>query len=188
MIGEYSGTVKNKVVTALLQAYLDTMDYDGMKSILNEAGLLHLKDIRNINPEDTIDFFSFKKIITAQNFLLYKSTKLLFNLGMKFSFYLFPYGVEFPEIVAQLNHLIDTSWKVQIIREVNNEYLISVKNCVFCSEVGVPCDFFRGFLVHSLEKTLTARKKVIFQGKKEDIMDPDHNNFVIRLIIIDRNK
>ena len=57
IIGEYKGTVKNKVLTALLQSYLDNLDYDGMKSILREAGLLELKDIRDADPDGEIDFF-----------------------------------------------------------------------------------------------------------------------------------
>ena len=44
MIGDYKGTVKNRVITALLQSYLDNLDYDGMKSILREAELIELKD------------------------------------------------------------------------------------------------------------------------------------------------
>ena len=63
MIGDYKGKVKNKVVTALLQTYLDTLDYDGMKSILKEAGMLHLKNQKDFDPDSSIDYFSFKKII-----------------------------------------------------------------------------------------------------------------------------
>ena len=62
IIGEYRGLVKNRVLTALLQSYLDNLDYDGMKSILREAELLELKDIRDVDPDGAIDFFSFKKL------------------------------------------------------------------------------------------------------------------------------
>ncbi len=95
IIGEYRGTVKNRVLTALLQSYMDNLDYDGMKSILKEAGLLELKNIQELDPDGEIDFFSFKKIITAQNCLLYDSTDLLSQIGRKFSFYLFPFGKVF---------------------------------------------------------------------------------------------
>ena len=62
IIGAYKGTVRNRVLTALFQSYLDILDYDGMKSILREAELLNLKDLREVDPEGTIDFFSFKKL------------------------------------------------------------------------------------------------------------------------------
>ena len=103
MIGDYKGVVKNKVVVALLQAYHDILDYDGMKSILKEAGMIYIKDIRDKNPNDTLDFFSFKKIISAQNCLLYDSSDLLFEIGKKFSFYLFPFGKSFKEIIEEVN-------------------------------------------------------------------------------------
>ncbi|MCK4371298.1 MAG: hypothetical protein KAW03_09535, partial [Candidatus Lokiarchaeota archaeon] len=103
MIGDYKGTVKNKVVVALLQAYHDILDYDGMKSILREAEMMYIKDIRDENPNDSIDFFSFKKIISAQNCLLYDSSILLFEIGKKFSFYLFPFGISFAEIIDEIN-------------------------------------------------------------------------------------
>ena len=90
MIGDYKGEVKNRVVTALFQAYLDVLDYDGLKSILKEAGLLELKNNKGIDPDETLDFFSFKKVITAQNCLLYNCNDLLFEIGKKFSFYYFP--------------------------------------------------------------------------------------------------
>ena len=106
MIGEYKGKVKNRVVTALLQTYLDTLDYDGMKSILKEAGLLHLRNQRNFNPNSTIDYFSFKKILTAQNCLLYQCSELLFEIGRKFSFYLFPFGKKFEESIKEITTTI----------------------------------------------------------------------------------
>ncbi len=181
MIGEYKGTVKNKVVTALLQAYHDTLDYDGMKSILKEAGLLNLKDARDIDPEGTIDFFSFKRLIAAQNCLLYYCRQLLFEIGKKFSFYLYPFGKHFEEIVQEITELIDTDWAVQVIEKTDDSYFISVKNCVFCSEIGVSCDLFKGFLLHSLEKTINSTVKVYLQGIPEDVKSPRHNYFDIKL-------
>ncbi len=181
MIGEYKGTVKNKVVTALLQAYHDTLDYDGMKSILKEAGLLYLKDSREIDPNGTIDFFSFKKILAAQNCLLYYCRRLLFEIGKKFSFYLYPFGKDFEEIVRELTELIDTDWKVKIIDKSENSYVISVENCVFCSEIGVSCDLFKGFLLYSLEKTFNTAVKVYLQGIPEDVKSVKHNYFNIKL-------
>ncbi|GAF94711.1 unnamed protein product, partial [marine sediment metagenome] len=89
MIGEYRGEVKYRVVTALLQAYHDVLDFDGMKSILREAEMLHIKNIREENQDFYLDLFSFKKIISAQNCLLFDSSMLLFEIGKKFSFYLF---------------------------------------------------------------------------------------------------
>ena len=121
MIGEYKGLVKNRVITALLQTYLDTLDYDGMKSILKEAGLLHLRNQRNFNPNNTIDYFSFKRILTAQNCLLYQCSELLFEIGKKFSFYLFPFGKKFEDSIKEITELINTDWDIYIIEQSKEE-------------------------------------------------------------------
>ncbi|MFX1417339.1 MAG: hypothetical protein ACFE9N_00295 [Promethearchaeota archaeon] len=183
MIGDYKGSVKNKVVVALLQAYHDTLDYDGMKSILREAGMIHLKDIRDQDPNGEIDFFSFKKIISAQNCLLYESNDLLFEIGKKFSFYLFPFGKSFEEIIYEINSLIFTDWKVKIIENNENKISIQVHRCIFCSEIGVPCDLFKGFLIHSLQKSLPSDHLVIYEREIEDINNPYHNSFIVKLKI-----
>ena len=183
MIGDYKGTVKKKVVVALLQAYHDILDYDGMKSILREAEMMYIKDIRDENPNDSIDFFSFKKIISAQNCLLYDSSILLFEIGKKFSFYLFPFGISFEEIIDEINASISTDWKVEIIENNENEIVVRINKCIFCSEIGVPCDLFEGFLVHSLQKSLPSEDMVIYEMKKIDVNNPEHNNFVVKLRI-----
>ncbi|MHA1913007.1 MAG: hypothetical protein ACW986_04410 [Promethearchaeota archaeon] len=183
MIGDYKGEVKNKVVTALLQAYQDILDYDGMKSILKEAEMLELKNIRDQDQDRTLDFFSFKKILSAQNCLLYESSKLLFEIGKKFSFYLFPYGKNFKEIVKEINTLIDTDWEVEIIENGQDLITIRVKRCVFCTEIGVPCDLFKGFLVNSLEKSLPSEFRVVHFGEKNDTTNPHHNTFTLNLKI-----
>lgn len=177
MIGDYKGFVKNKVVVALLQAYHDILDYDGMKSILREAGMIHIKDIRDKDPNDTLDFFSFKKIISAQNCLLYDSSDLLFEIGKKFSFYLFPFGKSFEEIIDEINSSITTDWKVKITENNEQEITISVQRCIFCSEFGVPCDLFKGFLVNSLQKSLPSEQGVIYEREIENVKDPQHNSF-----------
>jgi hypothetical protein len=181
MIGEYKGEVKYKVITALLQAYHDILDYDGMKSILKEAEMLRFKNIRDEDQNQYLDFFSFKKIIAAQNCLLYDSTMLLFEIGKKFSFYLFPYGKDFEEIISEINKIIITDWNVEIIDKAQNFFIILVQRCVFCSEIGVSCDMFKGFLVHSLEKSLPSEYRVKYFGKKEDSEDPNHNTFTLKL-------
>jgi hypothetical protein len=183
IIGEYRGTVKNRVLTALLQSYMDNLDYDGMKSILKEAGLLELKNIRDVDPEGEIDFFSFKKIISAQNCLLYDSTHLLSEIGKKFSFYLFPFGKNFQEIVEEINPLIDTNWQVKIVEYSPETVIIRVDKCIFCSEIGVSCELFKGFLIHSLEKSLTSDYYVIRIETKENINNPNHNSFILKLRI-----
>ena len=188
LIGDYKGTVKNSVITALLQAYLDSVDYDGMKSILREAELLEFKDTRDVNPDGEIDFFSFKKLITAQNCLLYESNKLLFEIGKKFSFYLFPYGKSFTDIISEITKLINTNWDVQIKEKSENRYVIGINKCVFCSEIGVSCDFFRGFLIHSLEKSLSSDYFIVSELTKENVFDPTHNSFVMILNLEKRNK
>ncbi|TFF89337.1 MAG: hypothetical protein EU548_07640 [Promethearchaeota archaeon] len=188
MIGEYKGEVNNRVVTALLQAYLDVLDYDGMKSILKEAEMLHIKDIRDVDPEGTLGFFSFKKIIAAQNCLLFESTQLLFEIGRKFSFYLFPFGKNFEESVAAINNLIQTDWEVKVSEKNENQFKVRIDNCIFCSETGVSCDLFIGFLVHSLEKTLTTQEKIVYGGQKIDLSKRDHNSFTLTLNIEKNNK
>ncbi|MFX1302476.1 MAG: hypothetical protein ACFFBV_01165 [Promethearchaeota archaeon] len=183
MIGDYKGFVKNRVVVALLQAYNDILDYDGMKSILREAEMLHIKDIKDEDPNNTLDFFSFKKIISAQNCLLYDSPDLLFEIGKKFSFYLFPYGKNFEEIIDEINSSIIAKWKVNIIKNNENEIILQVDRCIFCSEIGVPCDLFKGFLVNSLQKSLPSEQKVIYEREKENINNPNHNSFIAKLRI-----
>ena len=79
------------MVTALLQAYLDILDYDGMKSVLKEADLMNIKDSRDIDPNDSIEFVSFYKIIDAQNLLLFGCYRLLYEVGKKLEFYIFNY-------------------------------------------------------------------------------------------------
>jgi hypothetical protein len=183
MIGDYKGEVKYKVITALLQAYHDILDYDGMKSILKEAEMLHLKNIRDKDQNQFLDFFSFKKIISAQNCLLYDSSMLLFEIGKKFSFYLFPYGKDFEEIISEINSIICTDWNVEIIDKSENLIVLLVQKCIFCSEIGIPCDMFKGFLFNSLEKSLSSEYKVIFFGEKEDVDNPNHNTFTLKLKI-----
>lgn len=183
MIGNYKGTVKKRVVKALLQAYLDVLDYDGMKSILKEAEMLHLKDQRNIDLNQDLDFFSFKKIIAAQNCLLYYSNKLLFEIGKKFSFYLFPYGKSFREAIKEINNLIRTDWSVKIISKTKNEIVVKVSRCIFCSEIGVSCQLFTGFLVNSLEKTLSSDCKVSYETDNKDVNKKDHNSYIVILKI-----
>ena len=183
MIGDYKGEVKHKVVTALLQAYHDILDYDGMKSILKEAEMLHLKNIRDEDQNRNLDLFSFKKIIAAQNCLLYDSNMLLFEIGKKFSFYLFPYGKNFEEIISEINSIIITEWKVEILEHTQDFIVVSVQKCIFCSEIGVPCDMFKGFLVNSLEKSLPSEYRITHFGDKEDLNDPNHNTFILKLKI-----
>ncbi len=188
MIGDYKGEVNNKVLTALMQAYLDVLDYDGLKSILREAELLELKDIRDIDSSKFIDFFSFKKIISAQNCLLFGCYNLLFEIGKKFSFYLFPYGKNFEEVIKELNTLIRTTWHIKILEKHENymtneleSITLEIKNCIFCSEVGVPCNFIVGFLVHSLEKSLPSNREITYSGLR-DPHDPTHSSFILKLI------
>lgn len=183
MIGDYKGFVKYKVVIALLQAYHDILDYDGMKSILREAEMIHIKDIKDKDANDILDYFSFKKIVSAQNCLLYDSSKLLTEIGKKFSFYLFPFGKNFEEIINEINSSIITDWNVEIINNINNEITVKVDRCIFCSEIGVPCALFIGFLVHSLQKSLPSEQIVYYETEKEDVNDPTHNTFTVKLKI-----
>ena len=145
--------------------------------------MLFLKDIKNINPDETLDFFSFKKIISAQNILLFMSENLLKAIGRKFSFYLFPFGKDFDEIITELNELIKTDWKVEVTYRTEEQIVVRVKKCIFCSEIGVPCDLIKGFLVHSLEKTLPSNIQVLSRGIKANVRDPNHNSFEMKLTL-----
>lgn len=164
---EYSELVENKVVKALLQAYLDMLDYDGMCSILKEAGMQQLNDLKKINSEGKLELSSFKKIISAQDLLLYHSHQLLFLIGKRFSFYLFPYGKDFEDCVEELNRLIQTDWKIEILMKKENSITINIENCIFCSNLNQPCELIQGFLVNSLEKTLFTNKKIRMINSKE---------------------
>ncbi|MGV9173159.1 MAG: hypothetical protein ACOC35_11405, partial [Promethearchaeia archaeon] len=165
MIGDYKGTVSNKVLIALLQAYHDLLDFDGMKSILKEAEMPELTDIRKIDPKQTVSFFKFKKIISAQNMLLYCAHDLLFQIGIKFSFYLFPFGEGFEYIIKQIDKMIDTNWDVKILEKKKNSFTVQVRNCIFCSGTGVDCSLFYGFLVDSLQKSLPNNYQVEYRVK-----------------------
>jgi len=166
---------------ALLQAYLDILDYDGMKSVLKEAEMLDLKDARDVDPNGTIEFLSFYKIIDAQNLLLFGCYRLLYEVGKKLAFYLFPYGKAFKEIIQEITKLIKTNWSVQIIEQQKNSMTIDIKNCVFCVESGVPCNLFTGFLVQSLKKSLPDNRRVVYTSDKEDLKETSKNSFVLKL-------
>ena len=114
---------------------------------------------------------------------MYDSSQLLFEIGKKFSFYLYPYGKDFSEIISDLNHLIQTNWKVAILEDSAETIVVRVDKCVFCSEIGISCDLFKGFLIHSLEKNLSSDYKVIPFSEKENINDPNHNSFILKLKI-----
>jgi predicted hydrocarbon binding protein len=128
-------------------------------------------------------FFAFKKVMAAQNCLLYGCDNLLFEIGKKFAFYLFPFGKDFEEIIMEVNNLIQTDWTVELTEMSEESYTVNVENCIFCTETGVSCDLFEGFLVHSLQKTLPSDKFVAFEGKRKNVFDPKHKNFTIKLRI-----
>jgi predicted hydrocarbon binding protein len=186
MNNNIDGIVQNKVITALLQAYLDILDYDGMKSILKEAGMLRLKDRRDTNPDEYIELTPFKKILSAQDVLLFNSFQLLFTIGKKFSFYLFPFGKNFKESVEELTDLIQANWDVQIVKKTDKEINLKVDNCIFCSDIDHSCGLFIGFLVHALEKTLTTEEKVDYETLNEE--SSKSNSFILKLKIHKNNK
>ena len=115
--------------------------------------------------------------------LLYDSNILLQAIGEKFSFYLFPFGKKFEEIIEEINELIKTDWKVEIIKKTTNEIYINVNKCVFCSDIGMSCDLFKGFLIHSLQKTLNSTLKVNAIEGKESLSDHSHCSFAFILKI-----
>ena len=158
--------VKNKVITALLNAYQDLLDYDGLNSILREAGLLSLKKERDVDPNQFTDLSILNKIITTQSLLLFGANDLLREIGAKFSFYLFPYGESIETIINQLPELI-SSMKIEVVNEktnVESNELVSITfkiiNCVFRSDVDQSNDFFIGFLRNCIEKSLKTKKEI----------------------------
>ncbi|MHA1148485.1 MAG: hypothetical protein ACTSR8_09585 [Promethearchaeota archaeon] len=183
IINSPAGNVKNRVISAYLQAFYDLLDYDGMKSILNEAGLLELKDQRDPDPNESIALETLNKIIAAQNCLLYGCDDLLYEIGKKFSFYLFPYGKSLAEILDELKELIQTNWHVKLVKETENEVLIHIQNCIFCSDPEKKADLLIGFLIDSLEKSLPRKKKVFYKGKEIN----SNNSFLLKFKIEDIN-
>jgi hypothetical protein len=175
--------VMNKVINALLHAYLDILDHDGMKSILNEANMPEIKRKSEDDPEDYVSFDLFKKILTAQNVLLYQSELLLFNIGKKFSFYLFPFGKSFEESINELTDLIKTDWSVEILKHTHNSIEIRVENCVLYNDFNNTFHLFEGFLVRTLEKTLSTEQKVEYE-----IFDKEKRDFTVKLKINNNTK
>jgi hypothetical protein len=53
-----------------------------------------------------------------------------------------------------------------------------------CSEIGVPCDLFKGFLFNSLQKSLPSEHRVIYDRELNNVNDPSHNTFIVRLKIV----
>jgi hypothetical protein len=42
---------------------------------------------------------------------------------------------------------------------------------------------FKGFLIHSLEKSQPSEYQVVYEKNEEDVNDPNHNNFILQLKI-----
>ena len=175
--------VMNKVINALLHAYLDILDHDGMKSILNEANMPEIKRKSEDEPENYVSFDLFKKILTAQNVLLYQSELLLFNIGKKFSFYLFPFGKSFEESINELTELIKTDWSVEILKHTYDSIEIRVENCVLYNDFNNTFHLFEGFLVRTLEKTLSTEQQVAYE-----IVDKNKRDFTVKLKINNNTK
>ncbi|MHA1726096.1 MAG: hypothetical protein ACTSYC_02360 [Promethearchaeota archaeon] len=176
--------VGNRVVRALLQAYFELLDEDGLHSILREANMEHLSDLTSLNPKGVMNFESFKKIISAQDLLLFQTHKLLYLIGKKFSFYLFPFGNSFEDTIEEINHLIQTDWSLKIIKKTIDEFHLLLKNCVFCSNKTETCDVIKGFLISSLEKTLSSKRKIVFITNSETIKNQEtHPQDTIYIIL-----
>jgi hypothetical protein len=175
--------VMNKVINALLHAYLDILDHDGMKSILNEANMPEIKRKSEEDPENYVSFELLKKILTAQNILLFQSELLLYNIGKKFSFYLFPFGKSFEESINELTDLIKTNWNVQILRHDHDSIEIKVENCVLYNELNNTFHLFEGFLVRTLEKTLSTEQQV-----KYEVLNKEGKDFTVKLKITNNSK
>ena len=160
------GAVKYKVVIAYLQALNDLLDYDGMKSILKEAGLSHLKHYTDLDPDQNATIETLHDIIAAQKCLLYGCEDLVFELGKKMAFYLFPYGKSFSDIVHKMHELILSDWKLMILENAPDTVRIKIKNSLFCSENGAKKDLMTGFIIKSLEKSFPSGKNVLLTAKE----------------------
>ncbi|TFF96212.1 MAG: hypothetical protein EU547_06675 [Promethearchaeota archaeon] len=170
--------VMNKVIKALLDAYLDILDHDGMNSILKEANMLEIREKSQQNPNRFVPFEFFNRILTAQNLLLYQSDLLLYNIGKKFSFYLFPFGKSFEESINELTELIKTDWRIEILSSTHNSIEIKVENCVLYNNFNNTIHLFEGFLVRTLEKTLSTEQQVHYK-----VIDKHNKNFRVFLRI-----
>jgi len=165
----------------MIHAYQDLLDYDGMKSILREAGLLELLKVTSVDPNELIDFNILQKIINAHNFLLFGANELLKEIGRKFSLYLFPYGDNIENYINQLNECIQTDWKAELISISTSEtnkienVRIRVRNCVFKSNLSNSYEFSLGLLSQTIEKSIGASKiidyKVIEENPSEILVE-----------------
>jgi len=79
--------------------------------------------------------------------------------------------------------LIVADWQVKIVENRAESIIIRVDKCMFCSEIGVSCELFKSFLIHSLEKSLPSDYRVVSYETKENINNPNHNSFVLKLRI-----
>jgi len=175
--------VMNKVINALLRAYLDILDHDGMKSILDEANMPKIKEQSEKDPDTYVSFDLLERILDAQNLLLFRSDLLLFNIGRKFSFYLFPFGKSFEESMDELTDLIKTDWKVEILSHTHDSIEIKVKNCALYNDYNNTFHLFEGFLVRTLEKTLSTEQHVGYE-----IIEKQERDFTVKLQIKNNRK
>lgn len=182
-----TGTIRNKLIIAYLQALYDLLDYDGMKSILKEANLLNIKNYREVNPEGRMNFNIFLRIIEAQNCLLYRCTDLLVELGKKFAFYLFPFGKPISEILADLNELIDMDWNIRVEKQSKEELIVRVENCVFICESEQKYELLIGFILQNLENIYPPSKRFIYMGFHEELNDKNILTTFLKFKIEDIN-
>jgi predicted hydrocarbon binding protein len=156
-------TVKNSIINALLEAIFDILDADGKSSIINYAKLQYMKEKLPSNGETPYE--DFIKLINAMNFLLAYSTKVLYEIGRKFAFYLSPFGTKLVEFFEQINGSLIDEMTTKIMFPDDNKIEIVLNCCPFCHGVvsimpaistqtqGFSCDFFRGLLYETIYKS-----------------------------------
>ncbi len=79
--------------------------------------------------------------------------------------------------------MVVAEWQVKIVENRAETVIIRVDKCIFCSEIGVSCELFKSFLINSLEKSLPSDYRVVRYETKENITNPNHNSFILKLQI-----
>ena len=153
--------VQNIVINAMLESFYDILDRDGKNSILRAAGMPELVDA-HLDPKGFTDFQVFQKIIDAMNMLLQFSEFIAYEIGRKFAIYLDPTGTGIKTIIHNLKEWIQADWDISITQEdvETQKTVIRVVDCPFAGPAKTPvrmelitCDFLRGVLTMSAEKT-----------------------------------
>jgi hypothetical protein len=154
--------VNNSVINALLEAIFDILDYNGKSSILTLSGRLDL--LKEKLPQGTSKSSEFLKIINSMRTLLEFSSKILFEIGKKFSIYLDPYGSSILEFIEILNNsFVDPSFNLQKNSKNNLSLSIVTQN----NNTDLLTDpwlryFYEGIFLEGVRKAIGGKVQIEF--------------------------